>query len=389
MQLLPLESYLSLLDVTLPPIDLDARLPLSRYTILNLLLPSLFCITVCACFRVWDVPRLLRVAFLPFALRRMYSTAVNMDFTRWYFPELGHVSYAPKNAAFNQALLIGLTIAACRSISWTFASASSASSSVIAELTTLRGPAVPKPREWRPTASRRRFVAVTLLSALLHMLLFDLVHMHIHAIRPALFRDPRGGVFLAGRWPTPTSMYLSGCAFALTFLTLQYTYDVLTALGVALLAHTPEHFYLSTSLTAFWGRRWHQLFRQTFVSVCGAPVFAAAEKLGCSKAQAKLASLISVFGLSAVVHWLGIWAMGHGASWWHTGGFFMANCVGIIMESIWSNLVGRHTGRLWYVAGWTWTFVWLLWWGSWMVDEWVRKAFVFDRLLFREPDMTY
>ncbi len=112
-----------------------------------------------------------------------------------------------------------------------------------------------------------------------------------------------------------------------------------------------------------------------------------ATKLGFSKAQAKLVSLVSVFGLSAVLHWLGIWAMGHGASWWHTGGFFMANCVGVVLESIWRNLVGRHTGRLWNAAGWIWTFVWLLWWGSWMVDEWVRKAFVFDRLLFKEPDM--
>ncbi|KAF8916088.1 hypothetical protein CPB85DRAFT_1251117 [Mucidula mucida] len=322
----------------------------------------------------------------------MYTTAVSLDLSQWYFPEIGHVSHTPKNAALNQALLIGLAIAACRSISWTFASASS---SIVEELTTLRGPSVPKPREWRPTASRWRFAAFTALSALLHMLLFDLVHMHIHSIHPALFRDPRGlSVFLDGGWPTVESMYLSACAFTLTFLTLQYTYDVLTVLGVALLAHEPQQwpplfdrFYLSTSLTSFWSRRWHQLFRQTFISVCGAPVFAMATKLGFSKAQAKLVSLVSVFGLSAVLHWLGIWAMGHGASWWHTGGFFMANCVGVVLESIWRNLVGRHTGRLWNAAGWIWTFVWLLWWGSWMVDEWVRKAFVFDRLLFKEPDM--
>ncbi|KIY70539.1 hypothetical protein CYLTODRAFT_441881 [Cylindrobasidium torrendii FP15055 ss-10] len=383
----------------LPPIAIEARSPLTVETILKLFLPAQLAIVASAYATTHKYGFLTRVSLLPVVLFLCYRLAVGIDVSRQdiHIDVLGfHIKGDNlAQAYFNQGLLIGMFLSSLRAISWTFSGAPSRS--VVRELCTLRGKHVPKPCEWRPTGQRGLFIFLTILSALASTLLFDLIHIHIHILAPDLFRVPGGhpNGLLGNEWPTLKTMHLSACAYLLTWLTLHRVYDVATLVGVGLVRQDPAEwpplfgtFYVSTSLRAFWGRQWHQLFRDAFVGAVGKPVSLGLTRIGAgaSRSVVDFVAGLAVFVVSAVMHWLGIWAMGMGSDGWKTGGFFVVQYAGIVLQTSARRLAGeKRNGLVWALLSWAFTAFWIVWWGTWMVDEWVRRGFVFDLAILPDP----
>ena len=164
---------------------------------------------------------------------------------------------------------IGMFLYGLRAISWTFQGPEKERAySVWREFCTLRKYAQPTPSpsvtngKGTQVPTKREKVTIfssarLLASAVLWMLAFDVVHIHIHMLSPSLFRvaggHPEG--LLAGSWPSPRTMYLSGCTYTLTYLTVQYVYAVATFTGVVLLGQERSEwpplfgpFWKSTSL---------------------------------------------------------------------------------------------------------------------------------------------
>ncbi len=99
------------------------------------------------------------------------------------------------------------------------------------------------------------------------------------------------------------------------YCALQSEYDAATLIGVVVFRQDPSEWpplfddpWLSTSLSQFWARRWHQVFKHTYVSFGGVP-------LGPGRVGVVLGS----FTASALIHYLGVWGMGHRAQFWDSG----------------------------------------------------------------------
>lgn len=121
--------------------------------------------------------------------------------------------------------------------------------------------------------------------------------------------------------------------------------------------------WLSTSISEFWGKRYHRFFRQIFVAVGSRPLSAIFGKPG---------AVIGAFAVSALVHDWGLYGLGKGTEFSTVGMFFVMMGVGIVLEGIWEEGLGMGKVRGW--KGWVWTMVWTLGWGMRMVDAWARKG---------------
>jgi hypothetical protein len=92
---------------------------------------------------------------------------------------------------------------------------------------------------------------------------------------------------------------------------------------------------------AFWSKRWHQLFRQTFMVVGGYPGKRIAGDVGM---------VFGVFIASGLYHECGMYAMGRGFD--HTViVFFALQGPLLILERLWRHFTGRRVrgwmGRFW------------------------------------------
>ncbi|KDE07759.1 hypothetical protein MVLG_02029 [Microbotryum lychnidis-dioicae p1A1 Lamole] len=122
-----------------------------------------------------------------------------------------------------------------------------------------------------------------------------------------------------------------------------------------------------SSVTEFWGKQWHALFRKPFTSVGYEPVVAvvnavAGKKLG--KSVGRTLGAVLVFGLSAWMHDFGLWSARYGLSpspirklsFLQRHGanlFFLLQALCIIFEQIYTRTTKRK------VAGW-WGRIWSL-----------------------------
>ena len=136
------------------------------------------------------------------------------------------------------------------------------------------------------------------------------------------------------------------------------------------LMHRP---WMSTSIREFWSYRWHQALRHFFIVFGARPGGAL---LGLPGA------IMGAFTVSAVLHHLGLWGLGHGTEFSTAGGFFLLMGLGAIMEDAFKRATGlRVKGFL----GWLWTMLWTLLWGMFMLDGCARHGmfvnhFFCDRL---------
>ncbi|KAK0474246.1 hypothetical protein IW261DRAFT_1651029 [Armillaria novae-zelandiae] len=218
-----------------------------------------------------------RVAFLPIALYTTYKCATLLD--------LAPGKENMRDRYFNDVLVVpfhGLVL-----VTYHLDLRTNTTLSTGPTITFIASPTLPEssgygwnwgipknraPREWRPTSSVTRFAIATVLSLLFHVILYDVVLIHIEYIAPGTWKSPWGAPILPpSGYPNLKTTYISFLSFFLIYASVQIIYDASTVVGVTIFRQLPSEWpplydsvLLSTSLAEFWGHRYHQLFRQTF-----------------------------------------------------------------------------------------------------------------------------
>jgi hypothetical protein len=211
------------------------------------------------------------------------------------------------------------------------------------------GKGVYTPPTTRPQ-ERKPFLRATLASFLTAFLLLDIIDSAIKLV-PGV-GDPFGGsIFFADlpflkRYLVSTTIHvLTGAGLVVGF---SMVYDLITLFAVAVLGHSPSAWppvmdnpWASQSLHEFWAKRWHQLFRQTFLVFGGIP----GRKIG-----GDVGLVLGTFLASGLFHECTILAMG--CKWdSRVPIFFLMQGGSVIGERVWKRVTGRRVdgllGRLW------------------------------------------
>lgn len=156
---------------------------------------------------------------------------------------------------------------------------------------------------------------------------------------------------------------------------LEMVYSFSAATCVVLLQQHPSEWpplfdkpWFATSLTTFWGRNWHQLFRDCFVGCGYKPLEGIFGRY----------AVIGAFLVSGVLHNVGMRGMGRGDALYIVGYFAMQG-VGVALEKLWKRLTGRQVdGPL----GCLWVWVWQSLWGNYLVDAWAQGGLIARSALF-------
>lgn len=211
------------------------------------------------------------------------------------------------------------------------------------------GEGVYTPPTTRPQ-ERKAFLRATLSSFLAAFLLLDIIDSAIKSV-PGV-GDPFGGSIFFPDLPLLTRYLVSTTIHALTGAGLvvgfSMVYDLITLFAVAVLGHSPSAWppvmdnpWASQSLHEFWAKRWHQLFRQTFLVFGGIP----GRKIG-----GDVGLVLGTFLASGLFHECTILAMG--CKWdSRVPLFFLLQGGSVIGERVWKRVTGRRVdgvlGRLW------------------------------------------
>jgi hypothetical protein len=234
------------------------------------------------------------------------------------------------------------------------------------------------PPENRPL-ERSAFLRSTLQSTVVHFLLLDAIDTGFKLV-PGVSSPSGGSIFLPNLTPIPRALvstalhFATGVAFIAGF---SMVYGILTMIfvwrGQPPSAWPPvqEKPWVTTSLHDFWGRRWHQLLRQTFLVGGGYPLsfvleHAAGFFFGKSAGRtAGLAGLVlGAFTASGLFHMCAMYAMGQGIEW-KVVGFFAAQAIAMALERVWKATTGRRVGGWW---GRAWAYAWVIIGGQWCCE---------------------
>jgi hypothetical protein len=80
---------------------------------------------------------------------------------------------------------------------------------------------------------------------------------------------------------------------------------------------------------------------------------------------------MGAFTVSAIIHYIGVWGLGNGIEFNTSGAFFLLMGLGAIMEGAFKQATGLQV-QGW--IGWSWTMLWTLVWGTFMLDGWARHG---------------
>lgn len=227
------------------------------------------------------------------------------------------------------------------------------------------------PRDGRP-ANRIAFAIFAFLSAVAHALISGAFHRVVLTLAPLGSGPiPRTSTIFDESLPFLVRYFRASVistfnTFALYGI-LQMTYDVLTAFAIPVLGQDPVQWppafdapWRATSLSDFWGRRWHQFFRRVFVFLGGYPLSFVFGRTGI---------VIGAFLASALWHQIALMTLNSRVEvWWMLVGFGMMG-PGILAERAFRQLTGRKVGG---IVGWVWTMSWLLLWGNVIVEGFAR-----------------
>lgn len=155
--------------------------------------------------------------------------------------------------------------------------------------------------------------------------------------------------------------------------------------------------YRTTSIHRVWGKEWHGVMRRAWTYTAYTPTYNFCKRrLGLGAKVASALGLLALFALSGLFHEIGQGAMrqgvsgfapllpdnqlstlrrqklpdcepldprrkGFGADGFINLRFFVAQAVGLILETCFTTVTGRKVGG---VVGWVWTVTWLIYWGS-------------------------
>ncbi|KAF8316130.1 hypothetical protein DL93DRAFT_794859 [Clavulina sp. PMI_390] len=269
-----------------------------------------------------------------------------------------------------------------------------------------------RPREWLPATSRALFALKSVFIVLRDLLLCDIIQTTIHMA--SLGGIERGSMFAFGggnlilRYSVSTTLHiLSGVA---VMYRLEFIYTVFSLIGVLLCGSNPSSWpplfdspWISTSLHDFWGRRWHQLFRRSFLIGGGYPLAAAVGWMvsvrkkhapssadgatGKKKSSITPAALaIGTCLVSGLVHNGDYYAQRDsrmpGVS---TIAFFATQGVAMALEREWKRMTGRQVNGIW---GWLWVFIWMAVLAQPFMETWHQLGFLDSLFILRERSPT-
>ncbi|CAE7212177.1 unnamed protein product [Rhizoctonia solani] len=240
------------------------------------------------------------------------------------------------------------------------------------------------PPEHRPL-ERTAFLKSTLWSTLGYYLLLDLIDTSFKLV-PGISSPTGGSIFIPTLSPIPrllvstTLHFATGVAFIAGF---NMVYGLMTLILVSMgqppCAWPPvmDRPFATTSLHDFWGKRWHQLLRQTFfigggypLSFLGETIFGMLLGKRVARAARLWCLLLGTFTASGLFHMFAMYAMGQGIEW-KVVGFFSAQAVALLLERAWRAATGRRVDGWW---GRAWSYLWVIGGGQWCVDAWHRRG---------------
>ncbi|KAI0261871.1 hypothetical protein BC834DRAFT_925379 [Gloeopeniophorella convolvens] len=225
-------------------------------------------------------------------------------------------------------------------------------------------------------------IPIQLLKLFVKITSLDAAHYLIQLMRPTAYRLEGDTIFDNTLEPLPRAAQVSAislCGMVVIYSSVDIMYAVCALFGQIFLGQSASQWprianrpWLAMSITEFWGRRWHQFFRHLFVVFGSRPG---------SKIAGWPGSIMGAYLVSAVMHVWGLWGLGRGTEWTHTGGFFIMIGLGSIFERQFKIWTGKTvTG----VPGTLWAMVWQLIWGSGMVDAWARRGMIANDFIRKE-----
>ena len=229
------------------------------------------------------------------------------------------------------------------------------------------------PPENRLASSRTVFCLYMLLSAIFHGFMCGVLQIAVKAFSPETFAVLSGGTIFDASLP-PLIRYIRSTiittivAFTI-YCIVQFNYGIGALIGIIVFRQEPTQWppviqapWLATSVRDFWSRRWHQLFRRSFITLGGWPL---------SFLFGRVGYISGSFLASGIFHYITV-VMFNGTveTWWMPFSFGMM-AIGIVLEDVFASLMGRKVGG-W--KGWLWTMVWVLVWGSMIVDGFARAG---------------
>lgn len=200
------------------------------------------------------------------------------------------------------------------------------------------------PKETKPL-DRLPFIRATTMSFVQNFLLLDLLESVIKLF-PGVGSPVGGSMFYSNlppvwRYTVSTLIHMiTGTSLLVGF---GMVYDLITLLAVLVLNSSPsswppilDHPWTADSMHVFWSKRWHQLFRHTFLILGGYPGKWIAGDLGL---------FFGTFIASGLYHEGSIYTMGRGFDLTVLI-FFTLQAPVLIMERMWKRLTGRRVGGL-------------------------------------------
>lgn len=383
----------------------STKVPIDVITSVSYVLPPVVCYFVVAVLAVTPQTHTLRVALWPviafLALRAAISVDMSLGIPERKLFNVDLVASVYRHKPFQMSprgqtytvssLQLSMFSVATRTLNWTLAKEplvrhlrpTNSSPSIILDAfdlaSNLRGHGwewsrgLHFPRETRP-ASRIAFVARTFVSAVVHALICGSLHRAVLSFVPVE----------VGSIPAATSIFDETLPFLVRYFrasiiatfsafsiyaVLQMGYDLCTIPAVLFLGQDPAQWppafdapWCATSLGDFWGYRWHQWFRHTFLLLGGYPL-----SFVLGRAGIVLGSFLS----SAVFHHIAMMALNSQVEIWRMLVGFGMMAPGIVAERAFYQLTGRRVGG---AVGWIWTMSWLVLWGSVMVEGFARAG---------------
>lgn len=141
------------------------------------------------------------------------------------------------------------------------------------------------PPEKRPLDPSRRntFLFQTLVSAVLHIYLGDFLQFSAESFDPVHFAPPEGGTIFDTSLSLPLRLFrawtITAIVSMMIYASTMATNDIAAIFCILVLRQKPEQWppmfdapWLATSLADLWGKKWHSLFRQTFVEIGAKPL---------------------------------------------------------------------------------------------------------------------
>lgn len=207
---------------------------------------------------------------------------------------------------------------------------------------------------------RRGFIRATVIRITLYYIATDILESLIK-VAPGGGSHNGGSIFVDGM-PSLQRYLFSTMIHSATGLTFLAGFTMLHEIGalldVWLLGHSPTNWppifdapWLSTSLSQFWSRRWHQLLRSTFLDIGGYPLGYALSPLG--KTAERCGLVMGSFIASGALHDFGMWNVNRE---FHADAlvFFTAQGLLVILEYVFqlvtTRRVGGWPGRIWAYA---------------------------------------